>query len=135
MKTTLEIPVRSTEVDSMGHVNNAKYLEYLEWGREDWFKKANCSFDNLIARGIGLASVNINIDYLGECLKDDILLVVTSPVKAGKSSFVFLQEIFKKDSMKKVISTHVTLVTIGMETRKSTPIPSDLSKHLISTEI
>jgi len=37
--------------------------------------------------------------------------------------------------MKKVISTHVTIVTIGMETRKSTPIPSDLSKHLISTEI
>jgi len=89
MKTTLEIPVRSTEVDSMGHVNNAKYLEYLEWGREDWFKKANCSFDNLIARGIGLASVNINIDYLGECLKDDILLVVTSPVKSWQKQLCF----------------------------------------------
>jgi acyl-CoA thioester hydrolase/thioesterase-3 len=32
MKTSLNIIVRPTEIDVNGHVNNAKYLEYLEWG-------------------------------------------------------------------------------------------------------
>jgi acyl-CoA thioesterase FadM len=31
METALTIIVRSTEIDINGHVNNAKYLEYLEW--------------------------------------------------------------------------------------------------------
>ena len=29
MKTSLDIVVRPTEIDVNGHVNNAKYLEYL----------------------------------------------------------------------------------------------------------
>jgi thioesterase III len=35
MKTAIQIEVRPTELDNMGHVNNAKFLEYMEWGRED----------------------------------------------------------------------------------------------------
>ncbi len=44
MEATIEIPVRSTEVDYLGHVNNAKYLEYMEWGREGWYSQADCPF-------------------------------------------------------------------------------------------
>jgi thioesterase III len=36
MNTAIQIEVRPTELDSMGHVNNAKFLEYMEWSREDW---------------------------------------------------------------------------------------------------
>ena len=38
METSLEIVVRPTEVDVNGHVNNAKYVEYMEWGREEWYE-------------------------------------------------------------------------------------------------
>ena len=130
METTLEIPVRSTEVDYLGHVNNAKYLEYMEWGREDWIRRAGYSFDDLYDRGIGTVTVNINIDYLGECYKGDILLVKTRPVKIGRSSFVLHQEIFKKDSGEKVSNAHVTTVLIDMETRKSMAIPPFLKEVL-----
>ena len=34
-ETAHEIVVRPTEVDVNGHVNNAKYVEYMEWGREE----------------------------------------------------------------------------------------------------
>ncbi len=130
METIIEIPVRSTEVDSLGHVNNAKYLEYMEWGREDWIKQAGYSFDDLLERGIGTVTVNINIDYLGECYKGDILLVKTCPVKVGNTSFVIHQEITKKGSGKKVSDAHVTIVLIDMETRKSMAIPDFLKEIL-----
>ena len=35
MEVILETVVRCTEIDVNGHVNNAKFVEYLEWGRED----------------------------------------------------------------------------------------------------
>jgi len=130
METTIEIPVRSTEVDSLGHVNNAKYLEYMEWGREDWIKQAGYSFDDLLERGIGTVTVNINIDYLGECYKGDILVVKTRPVKVGNTSFVIQQEISKKGSGKKVSDAHVTIVLIDLETRKSMVIPDFLKEIL-----
>lgn len=41
VETVIEIEVRPTEIDVMGHVNNAKYLEYMEWGREDWYNQWN----------------------------------------------------------------------------------------------
>jgi hypothetical protein len=35
METALEIVVRPTEVDVNGHVNDAKYVDCMEWGREE----------------------------------------------------------------------------------------------------
>ncbi len=132
METSIEIPVRSTEVDFLGHVNNAKYLEYMEWGREDWYKKTGYSFDCLAGKGLGTATVNINIDYIGECYMGDLLIIKTCPVKAGNSSFVKLQQIYKRESMEKVCAAHVTTVVFDLQTRKSVPIPADLRKHLLS---
>ena len=132
METFIELPVRSTEVDFLGHVNNAKYLEYMEWGREDWYQKAGCSFDSLAERGIGTATVNINIDYLGECYRGDLLLLKTYPVKVGNSSFVMAQQIVKKGSGEKAADAHVTTVTFDLTTRKSVTVPPDLKEKLTS---
>ncbi len=130
METAIEITVRSTEVDSLGHVNNAKYLEYLEWGREDWYNQIGYSFDKLADMGIGTVTVNININYHNECGKGDRLVIKTRPDKVGKSSFVLFQEIFNQESGKKVSDAHVTKVLMDMKIRKSMPIPSFLAKHL-----
>ena len=135
MKTILEIPVRSTEVDLYGHVNNAKYLEYLEWGREEWYGEAGFTFTGLAGQNIGTVTVNINIDYLGECRIGDLLMIETAPEKIGKSSFVLLQEIFKKENHEKVISARVTTVMIDLEKRKSIPIPGELLNYLQAADL
>ncbi len=130
METRLEITVRSTEVDYLGHVNNAKYLEYMEWGREDWLKQVGSSFNDLVNRGLGTATVNININYLGECYNGDQLIIKTAPLKTGTSSFVFYQEIFKKVTMEKVADARITIVVFDITTRKSRPIPPYLLELL-----
>ncbi|MGO8899184.1 MAG: acyl-CoA thioesterase [Isosphaeraceae bacterium] len=43
METALEIVVRPTEVNVNGHVNNAKYVEYMEWGRKDMIRAPRAS--------------------------------------------------------------------------------------------
>ncbi len=67
METSLDIIVRSTEIDVNGHVNNAKYVEYLEWGREDWYERIGMSYDHLLALGAVTVAVNLNLNYRREC--------------------------------------------------------------------
>jgi len=130
MKTILEIPVRSTEIDFLGHVNNTKYLDYMQWGREDWYMQAGLTIEMMLKKNIGTVIANINIDYLNACYMGDILVIETEPVKVGNTSFTMRQDILKKDSGQEVSKAEVTVVFIDMDTEKSTPIPAELKDLL-----
>nr|WP_308635682.1 acyl-CoA thioesterase [Paenibacillus silvisoli] len=125
MKAMLELIVRSTEIDVNGHVNNAKYLEYLEWGREEWYEQAGLHYDVLLAMGVQTVTVNININYRKECKQGDRLTVTTAPERAGRSSYVLKQEIVN-DRGELCADALVTSVAMDSGTRKSRELPTEL---------
>jgi len=84
METFLSIIVRPTEVDVNGHVNNAKYVEYLEWGREEWYERNGLPYDRLHALGAITVTVNINLNFRRECRQGENLTIVTRPQRAGE---------------------------------------------------
>lgn len=122
---TLDIVVRSTELDVNGHVNNAKYLEYLEWGREAWYDAAGLTYETLAEMGIQTVTVNININYRKECRQGDRLTIKTTPEKMGRSSYVLKQEIFNQRG-ELCADALVTSVTMNLSTRKSQEAPEQL---------
>lgn len=126
METCLSIVVRPTEVDVNGHVNNAKYVEYLEWGREEWYERNGLPYDRLHALGAITVTVNINLDFRRECRQGENLVIVTRPHRAGRTSFALAQEIRKADGAVAAEGV-VTLVTIDPATRKSRPLPEALA--------
>jgi YbgC/YbaW family acyl-CoA thioester hydrolase len=128
MQATLELVVRSTEIDVNGHVNNAKYLEYLEWGREEWYEQAGLSYDAFGEMGIQTVTVNININYRKECRQGDLLTIRTFPEKMGRSSYVLKQEIVNRTSGELCADALVTSVTMDAKTRKSREAPQELRK-------
>src|SRR3954447_4093639 len=97
METTLEIVVRPTEIDVNGHVNNAKYVEYLEWGREDWYEKNGLPYDRLHALGAVTVAVNLNLNFRRECRQGEVLTIATRPESVGRSSFVIKQEVVNRE--------------------------------------
>jgi thioesterase-3 len=130
MDASLEIEVRSTEIDGMGHVNNAKYLEYLEWGREEWYNHANLPFSEFTAMQMGTVTVSIHIQYRKEATLGEKLLIVTKPRSCGRSSFTFYQEIRNRKG-EVVADAEVINVTIDLNTRKSTPLPDELRRYFV----
>lgn len=126
METSLTIVVRPTEVDVNGHVNNAKYVEYLEWGREEWYERGGLPYDRLNEMGAITVTVNINLNFRRECRQGEDLTIVTRPSRAGRTSFTLAQEIRKADGAVAADGT-VTLVTIDPATRKSRPLPDELA--------
>jgi len=122
---TLDIVVRSTEIDVNGHVNNAKYLEYLEWGREEWYEQAGLTYERFAQMEIQTVTVNININYRKECNQGDRLTIKTSPEKVGRTSYVLKQEIFNQDG-ERCADALVTSVTMDSVNRKSREVPAEL---------
>lgn len=133
MKTSLPIIVRSTEIDVNGHVNNAKYLEYFEWGREEWYEQCALSYETFASMNIQTVTVNINVNYKKECRQGDKLTVTCQPERIGNSSYVLKQEI--KDERGEVrADALVTSVTMDHSTRKSRVVPDELRKFFASQE-
>lgn len=126
MKTSIRIEVRPTEIDVMGHVNNAKYLEYMEWSREDWYNRMQLPFDVFTEMGVGTVTVNININYRKEATLGQKLIISTEPLRKGRTSYVLKHEIYNEKG-EFVADAEVTSVTIDLKKRKSVELPEQLA--------
>ncbi|PWI58419.1 thioesterase [Sulfoacidibacillus thermotolerans] len=128
MESRLDIVVRSTEIDVNGHVNNAKYLEYLEWGREDFYEQAKLPYDVLYRLGYVTVTANININYRKEAKQNDVLTVITRPGLLGNTSFTLEQTIILGAKDLLIADASVTIVTVDAATRKPVLVPEQLRK-------
>jgi acyl-CoA thioester hydrolase len=60
--TELRMPVRFSDLDAIGHVNNARYLTFFEEGRAHWFRMVTGMEVGSLAWPVIVA--RIEIDYL-----------------------------------------------------------------------
>ncbi|OXM13508.1 acyl-CoA thioesterase [Paenibacillus herberti] len=129
MESRLELVVRSTEIDVNGHVNNAKYLEYLEWGREDWYESAGLDYAAFLEMGIQTVTVNINVNYRRECVQGERLIVRTEPLRAGRTSYALKQELLDSKGVVRA-DAEVTCVCMDSVERRSRELPQRLREVL-----
>lgn len=127
MEHVMYITVRSTEVDTLGHVNNAKYLEYMEWARFEWMIQQGLPMEELQRRGILPVVANINVNYLREVRMLEQLKVVSKPWKRGEKSFVIRHELYNARN-EQVCHADTTMVMMDARTRKSTTLPEEIAR-------
>ncbi len=126
LESRIEIIVRSTEIDVNGHVNNAKYLEYFEWGREDYYESAQLPYEVLLQLGYITVTANINVNYRKEAKQNDRLTIITRPGRMGNTSFTLEQTIIDESKDLLVADASVTLVMVDAMTRKAVSVPREL---------
>lgn len=127
METSLEIVVRPTEIDNNGHVNNAKYVEYMEWGREEWYEAAGLPYERLLQLGAITVTANLNLNFRRECRQGERLTILTRPERLGRTSFVLQHEIRKADGTL-AADALLTSVTVDPTTRRPRPVPPELAR-------
>jgi thioesterase III len=125
MRSIIEIIVGSTDIDWMNHVNNKKYIEYLERGRTDFYSKTGFSRDKFLEKGLGRTIVSLKVQYNMEVSLGEKLYIHTFPMGYGRSSIKFKQEIYNCDN-KKVSEAEVVSVVVDVNKRKSTNIPKEM---------
>jgi YbgC/YbaW family acyl-CoA thioester hydrolase len=123
--STIKLRVAEDEIDELGHVNNARFLEYLERGRMDWYNRCDPSLNDFTGHSLGTVVVKIEINYRQECFSGAQLSVVTKAHSRGRTSYVLRQEIFN-DEDGCVSDAMVTSVVMDMKARATTSLPESL---------
>lgn len=113
MKTMIMIKVRGYHIDGFGHVNHARYMEFLEEAR--WaYCEENGIFERLFsAKRISHAVVGMTINFRRSATIGDSLRIVTGVSKMGKKSYTMRQQIYLKDSDILIADADVTNVLLN----------------------
>lgn len=126
--TQITTPVRCTEVDINGHVNNAKYLEYYEWGREDWYEQHGLPYNVLHQAGVITVVARAEVDYRQAAKQNDLLTITTWAAEVGRTSFRIKQQITGVNGYL-ISSALFVIVTVHPETGTPVPVPEAISKY------
>lgn len=119
-----ELRVRSYECDSYGHVNNAVYLNYLEYARHELLAALGMDYPALRAAGRGLVVARVDIRYRRPAVEGDLLAVHSRAVKRLRVGGVMEQRILRGEEV--VAEAEVTWVSIDAAGRAA-PLPDEFA--------
>lgn len=126
---TIEIKVRGYHLDLFGHVNNARYLEFLEEARWAAIEKT-LDLEAMNRQGLAFNVVNINISYRRPALMNDMLCIETRMAKWGRRSAVLRQEVKNKQTGQIVADADVTFVLYDVGKQQSAVLEGELKAML-----
>ncbi|MGL4986850.1 MAG: acyl-CoA thioesterase [Treponemataceae bacterium] len=124
MKYTATTTVRSYECDAYAHVNNAVYLNYLEYGRMEFLHAIGFDYHGVVKQGLYLYVTHIDIFYKASAILDDKLFIETFPSKHKAVSGEFTQKITKEDGSV-CVEAKVTWACVSKDTGRPCKIPPE----------
>lgn len=112
------IPVRYSDLDTMGHVNNAAYATYLEEARTAFFRE-EVGIDLADARA---ALVSLDIDFIAPIEGTGTVTAVLDVVEVGTTSLVLSYELHADAGLVAEGET----VQVALDEGEATPLPDAL---------
>ncbi len=125
----IKIKVRGYHLDMYQHVNNARYLEFLEEAR--WhYVESKLDLQEWIKDGLGFVVVNININYRKPASLNQILEIKSEMSKISHRSATIKQEIFLDGTTILIADVMVTFVIVDVHTGKAVPLDGKIMEVL-----
>lgn len=121
------IRVRGYHLDGYGHVNNARYLEFLEEARWAFFEQHGLM---RYLKGEMMVVARIDIRYRRPSAAGDVLRVETAVNHAEPRQVVLTQNIVLADTGKNAVEAEITLVPVSGETGRATDLNPELFQYL-----
>lgn len=125
------IKVRGYHLDVYQHVNNARYLEFLEEARWCYLEERGdvAWFE---AHHLAWVIVNININYRQAATIGQELVIHTEFAKFGGKSAVIQQQIILAGTDQLIADAAITFVCLDQRSGKPMPIEGELLARLQS---
>lgn len=123
------IKVRGYHLDVYQHVNNARYLEFLEEARWDWLEKLE-AFSWMTENQLAFVVVNININYRRPAVLGDVLAIHSSLEQLNGKSGVIAQTVTLAPNGEIVADAKLTFVCIDLRTQRAQSVEGELKRRL-----
>ncbi|MFC2082538.1 acyl-CoA thioesterase [Candidatus Bipolaricaulota bacterium] len=115
MEFITQLKVRGFHEDRFGHVNHARYLEFLEEGRWDYLDERGPQ-EGFPALGVFPVVVNLSVSYRRPTSAGDTLRIATQVASVSSRKIVMHQTIHQKGTEKLCCEADVSLVLVNSET-------------------
>jgi acyl-CoA thioester hydrolase len=126
-ETTVQL--RWSDMDAMGHVNNATYLTYLETAREPWFATLGQPEEYM-----RFAMRRVEVDFLSQLTFADGAVVVTIELAGvGISSVRTRERMTAVSDRRVVVEAQAVIVRLDETGLRSSPLPEELRERLAGT--
>ena len=116
--------VRDYEIDALNGVNNACYLNYLEFARFEYLRnELGWDLDAIAHDGYGFVLTELDIKFMRSLVSGDDFEVQTEMTRLSKTNFEFSQVIYRLPSTKnpvkkKMASSKIYSTVINTKTNK-----------------
>ncbi len=104
-----EIKIRGYHTDLYQHVNNARYLEFLEEARWQLLED-HVDLQTFMEKGFLFFVVNINISYKSQARVNDVIRIRSGLGKIGNKSAVIRQQVVNQATGQVCVDADVTFV-------------------------
>lgn len=121
--------MRGFHCDSYGHVNNARYLEFLEEARWASFEVDQLT-DTFNTLGLQFFVVNINVNFKLPVLPEQVVEIKTSLGEVKRKTMTFVQEISVNGTL--TTTAEVTFVLFDTNTQSAATIEEDHVRYFKS---
>lgn len=120
-----EITVTETDLDQLNHVNNVRYVQWVQDIAEaHWLQNATPQ----IMESCYWVLVHHSINYKGEALLGDSLLIKTFITKSEGVTSIRKVEMYNQTTGKRIIESETKWCLLDAKTQKPTRISPDISK-------
>ncbi|HUR47206.1 MAG TPA: thioesterase family protein [Candidatus Saccharimonadales bacterium] len=123
-----ELRVRSCDVDSFGHVNNAVYLMYAEAARNDYMLQCGLTFADFERWNAGPVLFNANLEYKYPARTDDELIITGLMENQGRTRFGIVHEMLLKKDKRLVCRANLSFAFVDLKTGRPCRIPEAFAK-------
>lgn len=125
----LDIPVRWADMDTYGHVNNAKYFTYCESSRMGWFDAIELySFRQAPQHGPALVTATCN--FRRQVHHPASLDVGARATRIGSKSFQLEYELYHQGDGQLVADGSSVVVWVDYESSQAIPLPEALKERI-----
>ena len=124
----VKIKIRGYHTDLYQHVNNARYLEFLEEARWQLVEEY-LDLKDFISSGLSFFVVNINISYRSPAKVNDVISIKTGLHKISSKSVIWRQEIINASTGRLCIQADVTFV-IADDSGKAITLTGEIKEAL-----
>ncbi|MFO1519171.1 MAG: thioesterase family protein [bacterium] len=131
-----KIHVRFADCDMFGHVNNAKFITYMEQSRVEYFKHFP-EIDFIEKKqdpDLSIILAEVTCTFKSPAYLDETLLVKIRASELKRSSFVMEYEMVEEKTSRLVATGRTVAVMFNYREQKSIPIPENIRKRFEAIE-
>jgi len=123
------ISIRYMDLDPQWHVNNAKFLSFLETARMEYLLKLGL-WDGKDFFKLGLIFASVHLDYLAQIKLGQNIRVGVRVTRMGTKSLDMEYEIQDADTLEVLARGITPMVSYDYTTSSSRPIPDEWRKTI-----